>query len=276
MGVPTVWAGLIDTLRRKGRKPRDLRVLLIGGSAVGEAQIRMLEAEFGITVLHGWGMTELSPVGAVTRARPGQAPGNDVTGKLPQGIRLFGTELRIAAEDGTPLPHDGQTVGELEARGNSVIRAYFRDEAATARAFETDGWFRTGDVSRITEAGVMSVVDRSKDLIKSGGEWISSIDLENAAMTCPGVRQAAAIAVPDDKWGERPLLVVVPDAAALATTAQIAAHLGHSLAKWQIPQHIVFRDSLPLTATGKVSQLELRRAFIDGGQARQQDGQTAT
>lgn len=275
-GVPTVWAGLIDAMRAAGRRPRALRVLLIGGSAVGDAQIHVLEEEFGIAVLRGWGMTELSPVGSVTRARPDLAPGVDVHGKLAQGIRLFGTELRIAAGDGRPLPHDGATVGELEARGNSVIRAYFDDAGASAGAFRDDGWFRTGDVSRITADGVMSVVDRTKDLIKSGGEWISSIDLENAAMTCPGVRQAAAIAVPDEKWGERPLLVVVADPAAPASAAQIAAHLGQSLAKWQIPQHILFCDSLPLTATGKVSKLELRRALVPAGSTPQQDGPTPT
>ncbi len=274
-GVPTVWAGLIDAMRRAGRRPRALRVLLIGGSAVGDAQILALEKEFGISVMHGWGMTELSPVGTVTRSCPDLPPAADVHSKLPQGIRLFGTELRIASEDGTPLPHDGTSVGELQARGNSVIRAYFGDDAASAQALEGDGWFRTGDMSRITPDGVMTVVDRSKDLIKSGGEWISSIDLENAAMTCPGVRAAAAIAIPDDKWGERPLLVVVPDATAPATAAEITAHLGRCLAKWQIPQHIVFRENLPLTATGKVSKRDLRRTFVAWEGVRPQDGHTA-
>ncbi|WP_232816572.1 long-chain fatty acid--CoA ligase [Paracoccus zhejiangensis] len=264
-GVPTVWSGLIDEMRAQGRKPRALHSLLIGGSAVSEAQIRALESEFGIAVLHGWGMTELSPLGSVTRPRRDLPLEDRIASKLSQGQRLFGVEMRIIGDDGQPRAQDGQAVGELAVRGNNVIAGYFNDAEASARALDETGWFRTGDVSRIDGSGAMTIVDRTKDLIKSGGEWISSIDLENAATGCPGVAQAAAIGISHEKWGERPLLVIVREAGASVTGAAIAAHLGASLAKWQIPQHIVFRDSLPMTATGKVSKLDLRRIISAEG-----------
>lgn len=264
-GVPTVWAGLIDEMRRQGRKPSALHTLLIGGSAVSEAQIRALEAEFGISVIHGWGMTELSPLGTATRPRADLPLEQRIASKLPQGKRLFGIELRIVDDQGQPQPQDGTSVGELAVRGNSVVCGYFNDANASEKALDRQGWFRTGDVSRIAPDGAMTIVDRTKDLIKSGGEWISSIDIENAALSCPGVRQAAAIGISDEKWGERPLLVVVAEAGSAVTPEQMTTYLARNLAKWQIPQHITFRDSLPMTATGKVSKLELRRLIADDG-----------
>lgn len=263
-GVPTVWSGLIDEMRKMGRRPQALHSLLIGGSAVSAAQIRALEEEFGIAVIHGWGMTELSPVGTATRPRADLPLDQRIESKLAQGKRLFGVELRIVDQDGQPQPRDGKSVGELAVRGNSVVSGYFNDTEASGQAFDADGWFRTGDVSRISPDGAMTIVDRTKDLIKSGGEWISSIDLENAALGCPGVLQAAAIGISDEKWGERPLLVVVATPDAQVTPDQVTTHLARNLAKWQVPKHIVFRDSLPMTATGKVSKLELRRLFADG------------
>jgi fatty-acyl-CoA synthase len=265
-GVPTVWAGLIEEMRRQGRKPRALETLLIGGSAVGEQQVRTLETEFGIAVLHGWGMTEMSPIGSVTRPRADLALEERIASKLPQGQRLFGIDMRIVGDDGVARAHDDIGVGELAVRGNSVIRGYYDDARATAAAFDSEGWFRTGDVSRIAPDGTMTVVDRSKDLIKSGGEWISSIDLENAACSCPGVRQAAAIAVPDERWGERPLLVVVAEEGRSIRADDVVSFLRGRIAKWQVPEHVVFRASLPLTATGKISKLELRRILVEPGQ----------
>lgn len=257
-GVPTIWQGLIDSMRRHGRKPAALESLLIGGSAVSESQIRALESEFGISVIHGWGMTELSPIGTVTRPRDDLPLEERIASKMAQGQRLFGVEMRIIGHDGQAVPHDGTGIGELAARGNNVVRGYFNDEEASARALDREGWFLTGDVARIQPDSTMTIVDRTKDLIKSGGEWISSIDLENAALSCPGVRQAAAVSVPDPKWGERPLLVVVVEEGNVVNPADIILHLAQSLAKWQIPNEIVFRDSLPMTATGKISKLELR------------------
>lgn len=263
-GVPTVWSGLIDEMRRQGKKPSALNTLLIGGSAVGEAQIRALEVEFGVKVLHGWGMTEMSPVGSVTRPTTvGLTPEAEITEKLKQGRRLFGVELKIIDDAGKPCPQDDLAAGELLVRGNSVVAGYFNDDAATESAFDNAGWFRTGDVARISESGDLTIVDRSKDLIKSGGEWISSIDLENAACSCPGVRQAAAIAIKHEKWGERPLLAVVCEAQVDISAEQIIEHLAASMAKWQLPHDVIFLDSLPMTATGKVSKLELRRQLQD-------------
>ena len=262
-GVPTIWQGLIDAMRRHGRKPERLGSLLIGGSAVAEAQVRALEAEFGISVIHGWGMTEMSPIGSVTRPRDDLPLEERIASKMAQGQRLFGVEMRIVAQDDQPGAQDGIAIGELATRGNSVVSGYYNDDDASQKALDRDGWFRTGDVARIASDSTMTIVDRTKDLIKSGGEWISSIDLENAALSCPGVRQAAAVAMPDPKWGERPLLVVVADPGHPVTSAQITAHLAKSLAKWQIPGEIRFRDSLPLTATGKISKLVLRTLLTE-------------
>lgn len=269
-GVPTIWQGLIDEMRRKGRKPAALSSLLIGGSAVTEAQIRALEGEFGISVIHGWGMTEMSPIGAVTRPQDGLPLEQRIASKLPQGQRLFGVEMRIIDGQGQPVAHDGQGVGELATRGNSVVSGYFNDAPASAKSLDADGWFRTGDVARILPDSTMIIVDRTKDLIKSGGEWISSLDLENAALSCPGVAQAAAVAVPDDKWGERPLLVVVAQPGHSPTEAAILSHLAQKLAKWQIPGEVLFRDSLPMTATGKISKLELRALLAQAREKKRQ------
>jgi len=262
-GVPTVWSGLIDEMRRQGRKPADLHSLLIGGSAVSEAQVRTLEGEFGIEVIHGWGMTELSPVGTTTRVdaeRPFAVP---VGEKLKQGQRLFGLEMQIVDENGEVLDADEQATGELVVRGNTVINGYFKAPADTGGAFDTPGWFRTGDVAKLSEQGHLTLVDRTKDLIKSGGEWISSIDLENAACSCPDIKLAAAIAVPHEKWGERPLLVVVPEPGATLTEEAVIAHLSGIMAKWQLPDIVLFRKELPMTATGKISKLALREEVRD-------------
>ncbi|MDP2086322.1 MAG: long-chain-fatty-acid--CoA ligase [Gemmobacter sp.] len=262
-GVPTVWAGLIDEMRKRGAAPDRLHTLLIGGSAVAPAMIRALEVEFGIEVLHGWGMTELSPVGTVSRPVPGQDAEARIAARIPQGKRLFGVDLKIVAEDGAPLPKDGQAAGELLVRGPQVIAGYYNDPAATAKAFDEDGWFRTGDVARITPEGDLVIVDRTKDLIKSGGEWISSIDLENAAVSHPAVAMAAAIAVPHPKWDERPLLAVVLRAGAVVSEAEILAHMAQTMAKWQLPDEVAFVDAIPMTATGKMSKKDLRVQLKD-------------
>ncbi|MFN3645448.1 MAG: long-chain-fatty-acid--CoA ligase [Gemmobacter sp.] len=257
-GVPTVWTGLIDEMRKRGARPDRLHSLLIGGSAAAPAMIRALEEEFGIEVLHGWGMTEMSPVGTVSRSQPGQDMEARIAARLPQGKRLFGVDLKIVAEDGTRLPHDGKAVGELLVRGPQIISGYYNDPAASARAFDAEGWFRTGDVARITPQGDLVIVDRTKDLIKSGGEWISSIDLENAAASHPAVAMAAAVAVPHPKWDERPVLAVVLRPGAMATEAEILAHIGRSMAKWQLPDAVAFVEAIPMTATGKMSKKDLR------------------
>ncbi|WP_306024804.1 long-chain-fatty-acid--CoA ligase [Oceaniradius stylonematis] len=262
-GVPTVWNGLIAEMRKRGSKPDALSTLLIGGSAVSEAMIRAAEEEFGIEVLHGWGMTEMSPVGTVTRPEPGLTADENVALKLPQGRRLFGVDMKIVDEAGEPLPHDGERSGELFVRGPTVISGYFNAPEASQAVFDADGWFSTGDMARIGPNTDLLIVDRTKDLIKSGGEWISSIDLENTACGCAGVAQAAAVAIPHPKWDERPLLVVVAEQGADVRKQDVLAHIGRRMAKWQVPDDVVFMDALPMTATGKISKLELRAILAD-------------
>ena len=200
-GVPTVWNGLITEMRERGAKPDALDTLLIGGSAVSEAMIRALEEEFGIEVLHAWGMTEMSPVGTAIRPEPGLSPDENVALKVPQGRRLFGVNMKIVNEAGERLAHDGEQSGELFVRGPTVISGYYNDPEASKKAFDQDGWFATGDVAKIGPHTDLVLVDRTKDLIKSAGEWISSIDLENIACGCHGVAQAATVAIPPSQMG---------------------------------------------------------------------------
>lgn len=259
-GVPTIWNGLIGEMRKRGRKPAALDLLVVGGSAVPPTMIRALCGEFGVEVLHGWGMTEMSPVGTVTRAPVDEEPDLEkrVALRSVQGKRLFGVEMKIVDEDGKSQAWDNHSQGELMVRGPTVIRGYFNAPEASKAAFDEDGWFRTGDIAQISPAGELTIVDRTKDLIKSGGEWISSIELENIALSHPGVASAAAVAVPHPKWGERPLLAVVASQGSGATEGEILAHMSGQLAKWQVPDAIAFVDSLPMTATGKVSKKDLR------------------
>ena len=185
-----------------------------------------------------------------------------VTAKAKQGRRVFGVDLKIVDEEGNRMPHDGETQGELYVRGNAIISAYYDNDEANAGAFDAEGWFGTGDVAMIDPDGFLTITDRAKDLIKSGGEWISSIDMENAAMAHPKVANCAAIALPDEKWAERPMLVVVAGPDGAPDPEEIRALLSEHFAKWQLPDRIEFVDDLPLTATGKVSKLTLRKKFV--------------
>ena len=220
----------------------------------------------GINVNQAWGMTEMSPIG--TRAHlPPELEAADletrVEAKLGAGRRLFGVEFKLVDEQGNRLPHDGEATGELHVRGNTVISAYYDNPDATAAAFDAEGWFATGDIASIDPHGRLVVRDRAKDLIKSGGEWISSIDLENAAHSLPGINACAVIGVAHPKWGERPILVAVPAGENRPTLEEIHAHLSRGFARWQLPDDIIFVDALPLTATGKVSKIRLREQFAD-------------
>jgi fatty-acyl-CoA synthase len=265
-GVPTVWLGLLDYLKETGKTLDHLECLLVGGSAAPLSMIKAFEEDHGVEVVHAWGMTETSPVATTGRlkrkylALPREARYEI---KLKQGRALYGVEMKIVDDEGRRLPHDGKTAGQLMVRGPWVASAYFRDEAASAAVFDADGWFATGDVVTIDPDGHIHITDRSKDLIKSGGEWISSIDLENAAMNHPDVAEAAAIALAHPKWGERPLLVVVRRDGGKIAGDQLHDFLAGKVAKWWLPDEIVFVDALPHTATGKVSKLELRKIFAD-------------
>lgn len=265
-GVPTVWLGLLDEIKKRGRKPEGFSSMLVGGSAAPRSLIEVFERDYDVRVIHGWGMTEMSPVGATTRLSPREQK-LSLTERLDlvarQGKRMYGVEMKLVGEDGQRLPHDGVAVGELHVRGGAIASAYYENEQASAKAFDKEGWFGTGDVARILPDGFLVIVDRAKDLVKSGGEWISSIDVEGVAMAVPGVANCALIGVPHPRWIERPLLVVVKAPGAEPTKEAILAHLAGALARWQIPDDVVFVDQLPLTATGKVSKRELRARFAD-------------
>jgi len=262
-GVPTVWLGVLNEMTRQGRKPVALTDVLSGGSAVPRSMIETFERDWGLDVCHGWGMTEMSPVGTLTRLGPEESEPlqRRIDLKSLQGRRMFGVELKLVGPDGKRVAHDGISTGELFVRGPAIVRGYFENPEATRNALDADGWFGTGDVARIDPDGFLSIVDRTKDLVKSGGEWISSIDVENIAMGCPGVANAAVIAVPHPKWAERPLLVIVKAAGANPSKSEIFSYLESKLAKWQVPADVAFLDQLPLTATGKISKRELRSKF---------------
>lgn len=262
-GVPTVWLGLMAQIREEGRLPEGFGHVVVGGSAAPSSMIAGFE-EVGVEVCHAWGMTEMSPIGT-----QGTLPGymeklpeaEKLAIKSKQGRRVFGVELKIVDEDGVPMPHDGEAAGELYVRGNTITAGYFHNSEATATAFDADGWFGTGDVATISKEGFLTITDRAKDLIKSGGEWISSLDLENVVMAHPDVANCAVIAVPHPKWDERPLLVVVAEPGKTPAKAELMAALSEHFAKWQLPDDVVIVEALPLTATGKVSKLTLRKAY---------------
>ena len=265
-GVPTVWLMLLDEMKKQGRKPKALKSMLVGGSAVARAMIETFERDYGINVFHAWGMTELSPVG--TNARLSHVMSTlpqeqrwDI--KAKQGRAMFGVEIKIVDAEGKRLPEDGEAFGEVLVRGPWVVDGYFADEAASKAALDDEGWFRTGDVATLDPQGIMQIVDRSKDVIKSGGEWISSIDLENAALGHPDVAHAAVIGVEHPKWDERPLLIVVPEKGKSPQSDEIIDYLKDKIAKWWLPDDVQFVDEIPLTATGKISKLDLRKRFAD-------------
>jgi len=264
-GVPTIWFGLLNYLKETGKRLTTLRRLVIGGAAAPASMIDAFEDDHGVQVLHGWGMTEMSPVGAVctlnahARALPVEQR-RQIHAK--QGRALWGVEMRIVDEQGQPLPHDGVASGLLMVRGPWIASGYFRDDEATAEAIH-DGWFSTGDVATIDPHGYMEITDRVKDVIKSGGEWISSIALENHAVAHPDLAECAVIGCPHPRWGERPLLVVVTHGDAKVDKAQILAFLESKVAKWWLPDDVVFIDELPHTATGKIAKARLREQLKD-------------
>ncbi|SFL09903.1 long-chain fatty acid--CoA ligase [Shimia haliotis] len=264
-GVPTVWLGLQGEIHKQGRMPEGLGDMVVGGSAAPASMIAFFE-EDGVNVCHAWGMTEMSPIGT-----QGNLPvhlehhvlSERVAIKSKQGRRVFGVDLKIVDEDGKRLAHDGKEAGELFVRGNAITAGYFNNDEANATAFDSEGWFGTGDVATIDENGYLTITDRAKDLIKSGGEWISSLDLENSVMGHPKVANCAVIAVPHPKWDERPLMIVVPSPEGKPEVGELMDMLKEHFATWQLPDDVVFVDELPMTATGKVSKLNLRKQFSD-------------
>ncbi|MBV9552714.1 MAG: long-chain-fatty-acid--CoA ligase [Alphaproteobacteria bacterium] len=265
LGVPTVWLGFDNYLREHDRSCSTLRWVLCGGSAVPPALLQAFEAR-GMTILQGWGMTEMSPLGttAALKAKHHKLPPEAQTAvKLTQGRPVFGVEMKIVDDRGEALPHDGQAVGELLGRGPWIVSGYFDDEEASDAAVEPDGWFHTGDVASIDPDGYVRLTDRYKDVIKSGGEWISSIDLENAALADEAVAEAAAIAIPHPKWQERPLLIVVARPGCQPDRDRLMAMLAQQFPKWMLPDDIAVVDELPHTATGKIMKSKLREIFAN-------------
>jgi acyl-CoA synthetase (AMP-forming)/AMP-acid ligase II len=265
LGVPTVWLMLfnhVDAAKLDPKRDLVLRRAVIGGSAAPRAMSERFEKDFGTFVVHAWGMTEMSPLGTVCNLLPKHrgcttAQRLDVQGK--QGRPIFGVELKITDDEGHELPRDGVAFGHLMVRGPWITAGYFKGEGG--EILDPDGFFDTGDVATIDPDGYMQITDRSKDVIKSGGEWISSIDLENAAIGHPGVAEAAVIAVAHAKWQERPLLVVVKKAGHDPTREDLLKYLGPRVAKWWLPDDVAFVDELPHTATGKLQKMKLREMF---------------
>ncbi len=265
LGVPTVWLGFEAHLSATGARCSTLRWLLSGGSAVPPSLIEAFERH-DIQIRQGWGMTEMSPLGTTAALKAkhlGLEPGGQMKVKSKQGRPVFGIELKITDDAGRAQPHDGESMGELLVRGPWIISGYYEDAEASAEAVEKDGWFHTGDVATIDPDGYMQIMDRRKDVIKSGGEWISSIDLENAAMAHQDVAEAAVIAIPDPRWAERPLLIVTPRPGRRPQRDDLLGFLAPRFPRWMLPDDVVVLDELPHTATGKLMKTRLREMFRD-------------
>jgi fatty-acyl-CoA synthase len=261
-GVPTVWLGLLNYMRAAGVKFSSLQRTVIGGSACPPAMLRTFEDDYGVQVIHAWGMTEMSPLGTLSKLtwEQSQRPLAEQRALLEkQGHVMYGVDMKIVGEDGRELPWDGVAFGDLHVRGPWVIDRYFRKDDSPL----VDGWFPTGDVATIDRDSFLHITDRSKDVIKSGGEWISSIDLENVAIAHPAVAEAACIACAHPRWTERPLLVVVKRPGFEVTREELLAFYDGKVAKWWIPDDVAFVDELPHTATGKLQKLKLRDIFRD-------------
>ena len=262
--VPTVWLLLLQHLEKTGNKLPYLKRVVVGGSACPRAMTKTFQEVYGVEVIHAWGMTEMSPLGSLCTIKPDYADlGSEAKLDLQQkqGHPPFGVEMKITDDAGNDLPWDGKTFGRLKVRGPAVAKAYFKVDDDDV--FEPDGWFDTGDVATIDKYGYMQITDRAKDVIKSGGEWISSIDLENLAVGHPKVAEAAVIGVHHPKWDERPLLVIVLKAGESATKDDILGYMAGKIAKWWMPDDVVFVDEIPHTATGKIQKITLRQQFKD-------------
>ena len=260
--VPTVWLGLLQYMRKENKRLTTLKFVGIGGSACPPEMIRAFEEDYGIHVRHAWGMTEMSPVGSAGAIKPSQASlthEEKLVIQAKQGWAPFGVEMKIVDDENRALPWDGKRFGRLKVKGFAVVESYFRDESG--KILDDDGFFDTGDVATIDPDGFMQITDRAKDVIKSGGEWISTIDIENLAVGHPDVAEAAVIGVSHPKWDERPLLVVVPKEGHEVKTEDVLGFLKPKIAKWWMPDDLQVVKEIPHTATGKINKLKLRETF---------------
>lgn len=258
LGVPTIWLGLLGDAKKAGSQLKSLKKTVVGGSACPPSMITAFREEYGVETIHAWGMTEMSPIGTVNHplAKHLNLSKTDLNSlRENQGRPPWGVELKIVDDAGHPLPHDGRTRGALLVRGHFILDAYFQMSADETLE---DGWFNTGDIATIDADGFLSIKDRQKDIIKSGGEWISSVDLENLAIAHPALADAAVIGVPHPKWDERPVLVAVVAPDQTVTEAELLTYFDGKIARWQIPDKVVFVASLPRNATGKVLKRDLR------------------
>jgi fatty-acyl-CoA synthase len=260
--VPSVWLGLLQYLEESGNASSSLERVVIGGSAPPRSMIEAFAERYRIQVLHAWGMTETSPIGTINSPKHGlndETPPQRYQRQTKQGRPLFGVRMKIVDDQNQPLPRDGESFGDLKVQGPWICSGYFNEPHSDAHG--DDGWFSTGDVATIDPQGYMQITDRSKDVIKSGGEWISSIALENVAVGHPEVLEAAAIGIAHPKWYERPLLIVVRGEQSTLTREAMLGYFEGKVAKWWIPDDVVFVEELPHTATGKLFKLKLRETY---------------
>ncbi|MGH3254121.1 MAG: long-chain fatty acid--CoA ligase [Streptosporangiaceae bacterium] len=260
-GVPTIWAGVLSHIRDEGGDLSTLRLVIAGGSAVPHSMQLRYESELGVRILQAWGMTETSPLGSVANPPAGVSKDDEWRYRDSQGRLFCAVEGRLAGDGGAILPNDGEAVGEVEVRGPWVTGSYHKDDD---QAKFHDGWLRTGDVGTLDEHGFIELTDRAKDVIKSGGEWISSMELENILMAHPGVAEAAVIGVADDKWGERPLAAIVLRPGADVSADKLRAFMAEQIPRWQLPERWCFIDEVPKTSVGKFSKRTMRDAYASG------------
>jgi acyl-CoA synthetase (AMP-forming)/AMP-acid ligase II len=264
LGVPTIWAQFLEYLRTTGARPSHLKRITSGGSAVPPSMISAYAKEFGIEIRQGWGMTEMSPIGLQGTLKGKQldlGEAEKLRVRSKQGRPVYGVDVRIVDSDGEGLPRDGIAFGELCVRGPWVLSAYYDNPKASENSFDADGWFHTGDVATIDGDGFVQIVDRTKDVIKSGGEWISSIEIESVASGHPDIAEAAVIGLPHPRWGERPLLLVVAKPGRSPARQEIVGYLADRLPKLAVPDDVLFVGSLPRNATGKILKTKLREEF---------------
>ncbi|MFF2552785.1 long-chain fatty acid--CoA ligase [Nocardia sp. NPDC058058] len=263
--VPTIWGGVLAGLQAAPQDISHLRTCVVGGAAVPPSMMRAFQERHGVKLLHAWGMTETSPLGSVAHP-PATAEGDEEWAyRYTQGRFPAGVQARLVGDDGAVVPNDGVALGELEVKGPWITGSYYSPSGAVVDPDKfDDGWLRTGDVGKISPNGYLTLVDRSKDVIKSGGEWISSVDLENAVVGHPAVAEAAVIGIPDEKWDERPLVAVVLAAGSEAKPEELRDFLSDKFAKWQLPEHWTFIDEVPKTSVGKFDKKRLRAQYADG------------
>ncbi|NKY56971.1 long-chain fatty acid--CoA ligase [Nocardia flavorosea] len=263
--VPTIWGGVLAALAAQPQDITHLRAVVVGGSAAPPSMMKAFEEKHGVRVVHAWGMTETSPLGSLAHPPHGVSEEEAWTYRVTQGRFPAAVQARLVGDDGSVVPNDGKSLGELEVRGPWITGSYYSPEgvAVDPGKFD-DGWLRTGDVGKITPNGYLTLVDRSKDVIKSGGEWISSVDLENAVMGHPAVAEAAVIGIPDEKWDERPLAAIVVAEGASVQPEELREFLSSRFAKWQLPEYWTFIDEVPKTSVGKFDKKRLRARHADG------------